>query len=148
MSQKIRTGQILDSSEAYSSWTPTLSNLTQGNGTIEAKFKQVGKFVHFRFTFILGSTSSVGSIPTITLPVTSASYTGSTNATPIGVVNSYDSGVNNYIGTVVRNSTTVALLRTNQVSGSNVIQANITATVPFTWGTADELTAWGTYEAA
>jgi hypothetical protein len=60
------------SSWAWQTWSPTLSNLTQGNGTIEAKYIQIGKTVYFRFTFILGTTSAVGSIPTITLPVTSA----------------------------------------------------------------------------
>ena len=132
----------------WQSWSPTLANITIGNGTIDAKYIQIGKTVYFRFTLVLGTTTAMGSIPTFTLPITSAAYTGSTNATPIGVLNSYDNGTNNYSGVVIRNSTTVALMRTHQVSGSNVIQANITATVPFTWGSTDEISAWGAYEAA
>src|SRR5262245_14617589 len=53
---------------AWTTWTPTLANLTLGNGTVTAKYRRLGKTVDYRFKFVLGSTSAVGTSPRFTLP--------------------------------------------------------------------------------
>lgn len=65
---------------AWSSWTPTLGNLTLGSGsTATYKYNQVGKTVNFSIdiTFAGTSSGSSGSLITFTLPVTaSGNYKG------------------------------------------------------------------------
>ena len=43
-----------------SAWTPTLTNLTLGNGAVVARYQLAGDTCNFRFRFTLGSTSAVG----------------------------------------------------------------------------------------
>jgi len=70
---------------AWQTWSPSLSNLTLGNGTQIAKYIQIGKTVFVRYKFLLGSTSSVGTSPTISLPVTAISdYSDTTYVTGTG----------------------------------------------------------------
>lgn len=141
------TGTI-DLSAAWTAYTPTLTNATLGNGTVAGRYLQVGKTVIVRATFTLGSTSAVGTDPTMTLPVTATS-TGYTNgATPIGQATLIDSGTANVVGLVVMNSTTTALVARAGISGSAAFVSSITATAPFTWTTNDAITAQFTYEAA
>lgn len=136
---------------AWSTWTPTLTNLTLGNGTLTAKYKKTGKTIDFRFIMTLGSTSSVGTNPYFTLPETAASdYIGA--ATPefanIGFAKFLDSGTSNFSGfTNLRTTTTAAPQLANATA--TYLQVDIpSATAPFTWGNGDALFCVGTYEAA
>lgn len=129
-------------------WTPTFTNLTVGSGTLEAKYIQIGKTVFYRMAFVLGPGSVIGTTPTLTLPVAAATQLGSTNNHPIGSANLYDNGTNNIPGVVVRTSTTVCIIRFIASGSGITMQSNITATQPFVWAAGDELSVWGTYEAA
>ena len=133
---------------AWQTWTPTLTNMTLGNGTVTAKYIQIGKTVFFRFAFVFGSTSTMGSIPRFSLPVTAASHAGSLGSILLGTANAYDNATNNFDCVAVLNSTTDAIIRVIQASGTNSLQANITSTNPMTWTTSDELHVIGQYEAA
>lgn len=127
---------------AWTSWTPTLTNLTLGNGTQTAKYRRVGKTVDFVWRLTLGSTSAVGTTPSFTLPVAcSADYPAypawfgmltdaSTSVKPPAVLN-------------LTSTTTVVL----QYFSSLNTAANISSTLPFTWTTSDVLTAQATYYA-
>lgn len=53
----------------YTSYTPTLGNVTLGNGTRDFAYTQIGKFVHVQGRFTLGTTSDVTGQITMTLPV-------------------------------------------------------------------------------
>ena len=44
---------------AYTSWTPTFSYLTIGNGTLSAQYVQIGKVVHWYLKLIFGTTTSI-----------------------------------------------------------------------------------------
>lgn len=127
---------------AWSSWTPTLANLTQGNGTVTARYMRVGKTVHWSFKFVLGSTSSVGTLPTFTLPVTGAgTITG-------GVAIGTETG-NGVFQLGLRETsagTTLGFFRTSGVT--TTVDTSVSSTVPHTWGDTDVLEASGTYEAA
>jgi hypothetical protein len=54
----------------YTTWTPTYTNFTLGNGTLVARYGTSGKFVQFTFAVQLGSTSSVSGQIRFTLPKT------------------------------------------------------------------------------
>lgn len=128
----------------WSDWTPTYANITVGNGTVSARYKQIGKTVHFSYTLVLGSTSAIGSSPTFTLPVTAYSA-GKYNFTAYAL----DSGTTRVpLFADTFGSTTVVGLFAVNTAGTYGSQATITSTVPFTWTTSDELHIDGAYEAA
>ena len=91
----------------WTSYTPTLTNLTLGNGALTARWRQIGKMVDVRFTFQLGSTSAVGNDPTFTLPKTSV-----VTSIPF---NSYfqDAGTATYVGFLNLGSTTATFYASN-----------------------------------
>lgn len=128
---------------AAQSWTPTWTNLTVGNATQSCKYLQIGKWVYFRVSLVLGSTSSVGTTPTFTLPVTSVSMS---NLTIIGHSSLIDAGTGPVQGFVVWASTTTAwpsAITTTYYTG-------LTASNPFIWSGAngDQILCTGMYEAA
>lgn len=127
----------------WTSWTPTWTNLTVGNGTVLAKYTKISRTVHFRIKFTLGSSSSVGTGPVFTLPVTAAS--DYIIEWPIGPAVCLDSGVKAWSAYCQLNSTTQGLIRSDDGAGGF---GNVAATSPFTWGTADYFMITGTYEAA
>lgn len=128
---------------AWESWTPTLTNLTLGNGTMVAAFTRSGRLIHYRFSFVLGSTSAVGTSPRFSLPVAAAVAYGTQHI--LGDLALLDSGTAGFRGHVKRSSGTEDGVMQFLDGNGNV--ANITATAPFTWTTLDQLVATGFYEA-
>jgi len=122
-------------------WTPTLANLTQGNGTIIAKYRRAGKWVDFRFKFTLGSTSAVGTTPQFTLPAApSVDYLAANDV--IGGGQLLHTGVTNrQASPVFIGGSTLQI----QFWNATPATASVTATVPWTWGTGDYLDCFGTY---
>jgi hypothetical protein len=130
---------------AWTSYTPTFTNLTVGNGTINAAYNQIGKSVTVRISFTWGSTTSATSSPTtVSLPVTSKSV-----GTSYGVGTAYmeNSGIAGYVTSITINTATSNFAF--PVIGTNgLISTNVTGLQPFTWGTADFFQTIFTYEAA
>lgn len=141
-------GSKLEFGGAWTSWTPTWTNLTIGNGTYANGYVQVGKIVIARMKLTLGSTTSVGSTPYFTLPVTAKSsvYTQYESLGTGTVIDS--SAVAPYQGYAAFRDTTTAYPFTFAVSGGNVTQVGISATGPFTWATSDTIIMNMVYEAA
>lgn len=125
--------------EAGIAFTPTLTNMTIGNGSQTHTYQQVNKFVIVHGYITLGSTSTVSNSIDITTPVTAKSY-GAT--TPIGQAFFYDSssGVT-YTASVVIGSaaTTVVTLVVNGVSGAYTVRTEMSSTVPMTWAVSDQI---------
>lgn len=135
---------------AWDSWTPTLTNLTIGNGTVTARYKQIGKTVFYRLVITLGSTSSMGTGPTFTLPVTPKTIGGSgSGSIKIGDAHYEDNGTTSVEGMVYMNaaspSSTVTLVSTN-AAGTYIQGATVNSTSPFTFGNGDEIRVTGFYE--
>lgn len=130
---------------AWSTWTPTLSNLTQGNGTVVAKYTRLGNTVDYRFKITLGSTSVVGTSPRFTLPVVAHSEYADF-ADRMGDAALADAGTNDYDASVrlVVDSQTAEW----RLIGTNGLHGAVTATSPFTFGVGDSLSAYGRYETA
>ncbi len=133
----------------WGSWSPSYANLTIGSGTVVARYVQIGQTVHAYFSFVLGSTSAVGTAPTVSTPVTaSSSYlTGQ----KVGVCSLFDSGTNEQDGMVtLASTTTFGLFWPNLNIGGieRITEINLGATVPFTWATGDSMSFAVTFEAS
>lgn len=129
---------------AWSTWTPTLTNLTLGNGVVVARYLLVGKTLHYHFKFTLGSTSAVGTDPKFTLPATPhSSYLVSADTLGRGTL--LDSGTVNRDSVARVDSGATVLLLAYGTTGSH---ATITATSPWTWTTNDVIMVAGTIETA
>lgn len=126
-------------------WTPTFANFTAGSATISAKFSMSGKDVRFRVSITLSS-STMGTDPTITLPVTAVAHpTNQPIAT--GFLLDANAGRYNAFG-IYRSTTTFAPLSWDANNNTATATNNITSTAPFTWADTDTIQLWGNYEAA
>ncbi len=128
----------------WTTYTPTLTNLTAGNATIVARYRRLGKTVDFRFKFKLGSTSAVGTTPMFTLPITpSTEYDATTDHDRIGVGFLFDvsSAASRVVDPLLTAASTIQINHVNATPTST----STTATVPWTWATGDTLSVWGTY---
>ena len=138
--------------DAWTSYTPSLTNLTLGTGgTVNGYYVQAGKFVWVDIVAVLGSSGfSVSNNPEFGLPNSTtfaAHYT--TNVSTVGQALVVDQvALSRYQGYVrVQSSSAVAVGLAN-VSGSYVATSGVTSTVPFTWGAADEFHLHFWYQAA
>ena len=137
-------------SSAWQSWTPTWTNFTTGNGTLNyAKFIQIGKTVHFRVKFTLGSTSAVTGAARFTVPVTMNSDYLSGDII-LGTGRLTDSGVLSFFATMEVNDTSSVNILVHNSTASTYLRSwnGTSSTIPFTWGTSDVIFLSGTYEAA
>jgi hypothetical protein len=132
---------------AWQSFAPTLSGgWLNGNGVWEAYYCQIGKTVHVDAAFTLGSTTTKGSIMTITLPVT-AKRPGTNVRRIIGsMIGFLTSGF--YPMLPYQNSATTFTAYNISASGSFAQAATVTAATPITWATGDSFHFSLTYEAA
>lgn len=130
---------------AWTTWTPTLTNLTLGNGTVTAKYLSRGKVLDFRFKFVLGSTSAVGTAPKFSLPFAAhGDYVVLQDLAGYSLC--VDAATNLYTGSIrfVTDLSTVEFVTV----GTNGVHGAVTATAPFTFGTGDGLRAYGRIELA
>ncbi len=130
---------------AWSSWAPTPANLTKGNGVQTSTYIQVGKTVFFRYELVFGTTTVMGTDPSITLPVTAVSYSASTN---VGTGGFTQTGTAFFLGVCYLASTTTLKWFDTKVDSTYAFATAPAAAVPFSWGTGHVLTAFGFYEAA
>jgi hypothetical protein len=132
--------------DAYTTFTPTFANLTQGNGTLVAKERKIGRMVFFYVGFTFGSTSAMGaSILTLTLPYAAANIHS-------GVFSGYieDTGTTEFVmAPLMRvSSTTVLTLGVINAGGTYGSLGGVSTNVPMTWTTTDKFFVSGLYEAA
>ena len=127
----------------FTTWTPTWTRLTVGNGTVVARYGQSGKFVFVDISLEFGSTTSItGNAPEFTLPVAPLL----TNRPNLYYDMAMALDVGNqvyYISTGEMDSTSREFW--NSPAGARSI---LNATSPFTFGTGDCLSAHFVYEAA
>jgi hypothetical protein len=134
------------SSWALTSYTPTFTNLTVGNGTHSSGYTQIGKMVYFYLKFTFGSTSAIsGGVNITSLPVTPKALTA---ADSVGFGLLVDSGTAEYPATFEYQSSTSVSIYVQNASGTYLTHSALSSTVPFTWTTNDRLTGWIIYEAA
>ncbi len=129
---------------AWTSWAPTLSGgWLNGNGVWTAKYAQIGKIVHVAANFVVGSTTTKGTSLLVNLPITANAdriINFVSNNTVAG------SSLNVLLG--INNSNTTIQMRVLNASATYLTHGQVTATVPATWATGDELNMAFTYQAA
>jgi hypothetical protein len=129
---------------AWTTYNPSPSGLTTGNGTMQARYAQIGKTVFVEIDFLFGSTSAITGFTTFGLPVTAKTA----NYTFVGTMSFGKYAVATYQGAANFISTTSFGLVAIKTNGTYAVEDAITATVPFTWGTSDRINVRLTYEAA
>lgn len=149
---------LIGSGTAWTSYTPTWTNLSVGTGGNAANvgaYQQFGKTVIFRVHVILGTSgSSVGTLPRFTAPTTvkAAQYQSSIGlSATVGQATLLDAAITEYHGHVRVSSTapTTSFDVTAWGSASTYVNVgSVTATVPFTWAAGDGIYITGHYEAA
>lgn len=136
--------QILGSTAGWTSYTPTLSGCTQGNGTLAFAYSVNGKTTNVRGRFTLGSTSTVTGSVSFTLPTTPIAPGG----TAFGFgVSAIVANSTNYTGICLISGSSVVIGVSN-ASGTYTTRNNLSATVPNTFGTGDTIAFSLTYETA
>lgn len=128
----------------YTTWTPTYTNLTVGNGTVLARYCQIDKFIHAEFRLTFGSTTSISGGVKVTLPVTAKTSGDGVR----GMCVIFDPGNAGYLGHFNTISTTEGDVQVYNVAGTYAAMNNLTSTVPMTWGTGDIIMINMVYEAA
>lgn len=135
---------------AWTSYTPSVSGTGSalGNGTITGHYIRVGKTVIAKIEFILGSTSTVGSNLSFSLPVTASTNSATIAKTPIGRVVCNDASANQWAALARLETTTTMRVLLENVAGTFPQMVATSATGPFTWTTSDSANALVTFEAA
>jgi hypothetical protein len=129
---------------SWTTWTPTYGSFSLGNGTVTARYCQIGKVMFWDFKVVFGSTTSItGSNPYFDLPKAAV--------TPVFYFdgNILDNGIANYnaSGQGIATSTIVYWKITN-VAGTYPTPSAVSSTTPMTWGTLDEFQLHGFCEVA
>jgi hypothetical protein len=131
---------------AWTSYTPTLTNITLGTGgTTSFKYAQLGKVVVVRGNITLGTSGTVTGANTVTLPVTANS--DYVVGVPMGDV-IFTNNTNYYPGTVLTISTTTVRLLATNAAGTIAVASEPTSTSPFFWASGHKFLMTFTYEAA
>lgn len=132
---------------AWTSWVPTLTGLTLGNGARTAVYSRTGRTIHYYLKVVFGSTSAVTGAVQFTLPVApSAGRTA--NADMPSTVQFLDFGTAQFGGTTVWASGSTLDIKVWSAAGTYLVTANLSATIPFTWAISDVVIVTGTYESA
>ena len=131
---------------AWTTFTPTFTGLTVGNGTfVNCAYMQIGKMVTVRIGLIWGSTTAITSVVDVTLPVTARAVQGNPN---FGITRYIDANGAQYNGVIVYIGTTAMRFQRSFVSGSEIMSGEVGSGSPFTWTTSDQMHGYFSYEAA
>jgi hypothetical protein len=131
---------------AYASYTPgSITGFTTGNGTVAARYRQLGKTVFVSATITLGSTSAMTGSLVIQFPV---SANTANNGVLFGNVYYNDTGVASYFGRLQQSGANFFSCVVENTSITYNTINNTSALIPFTWATGDQIILTGTYEAA
>lgn len=123
-------------------YTPTITGVTVGNGSLTGRWAMTGKTVTGTLMFTAGSTSSYSGTFDFTLPTAAASwYSGDYMPIGHGAVHN-GTGATRRLTQLVWNTSTTARMFLETTSGF------VTSAAPFTFGTAAVITANFTYEKA
>lgn len=124
------------------SWTVSTTNLTVGSGgSVTGKWKADAQLIHFEVNVTLGTSPTVGDV-SFTAPVNTISL-GSRQPQAYAIL--LDAGTQNYYGVVICTSASNFNIRSNDVSGTHVVNAVLSSTSPFTWGNTDAMYISGWY---
>jgi hypothetical protein len=125
----------------WAAYSPILTGITQGNGTLQARWIIIGKKVTVNFRFILGSTSAVTGDIYFSLPTAGLTFCGASGWTE-------DSSTGVVYNMTIPATTDTAYMRYTATNATYGTSATANSTVPFTWATGDQIICTITYEEA
>lgn len=132
----------LDFDVDTTAYTPTLTNVTLGNGSVSGRYQRVGPYCLVGIYLSFGSTTSVSGLIGISLPFTAAAGGGSTRT--LSLVALSDTGTNTFWGVgIISESATRADFYAQNVGGTYSAISSTSSTVPHTWANTDEI--YGTF---
>jgi hypothetical protein len=120
----------------------TFTNFTLGNGGAVGMYAQQGQFTDVYVRITLGTTSVMGTGLIVSLPVAAnyASINSNTGIALNGIATFVDSSVTQSVyGIITYNTTADVEICLYYLSGNYQLRLPLTPTVPFTWGTNDEI---------
>jgi len=128
---------------SWTTWSANPFNVTLGNGTVTARYQQIGKTVNFRWNLTLGTTTSITGSAYFFLPV-APSYD-----TPCSIM-VRDNGVALYpiVGMAFAGSGGYCDITVGNASTTYLQQANVNGSIPVALGSTDNIYVSGTYEVA
>ena len=144
-------GDLTWGGAAWAAWTPTWTNLTVGNGTVTARYKQLGKTVVCRVSLVWGSTTQITATNvSFSLPITSITYPGTAGLNTWGQARYFDQSTGAAVEGFIVNfpNTSSAFFNAYKADATYATGAGLSGTVPFSWANLDEIHAQFIYEAA
>lgn len=129
--------QTLVKLTAWTTYTPTNTNITLGNGTLVARYTRVGRTIHMMWDLLFGTTTAFAGAILVGIPFQASA-----------------SGLFSCSGSILDNGTQNYNVGGRITAGSNFIRpetnggGGIDSTTPFTWTNLDRLSFTATYEAA
>jgi hypothetical protein len=125
---------------SWTTWSPTVTGLTKGNGTEVARYRNNGKMVDIFYQFTLGSTSSVTGQLYLTPPFNSL-YN-------LYIACAFYSDNGTEYPSAIFMPLSIIYLKTLNASGTYLAGNQLNGTTPFTWGTGDFFNFNFSYEVA
>lgn len=128
----------------WTTWSPTYPNssITVGNGTVVARYRQIGNSIEYFWRLTWGSTTSATNFPFVSYPATPAYFTYNN-----GIATFQDNGVITYIGSPYMDGQGF-LLTSITTSATYGYHGTVGPSLPTTWATGDTWVISGSYEAA
>lgn len=119
-------------------YTPTLTNVTIGNGSITGRYQRVGAYCIVGIYLAFGSTTSVSGLIGIGLPFTAAP---DTTTRSLGNFSYGDTGTTTYqgLGLVAESYTKIDMYAVNSAATYATSGTGTSATIPHTWANTDEI---------
>jgi len=144
-------GENLDAvGDAWTSYTPTWTNVTLGSATQDCAYRLTGKTVDVRIRLVLNGSTITGD-PEATLPNGETMRTYGVTRFPLGLAGMFDTSAGSTnMGWVTPSSTTYARVRFAVLNAGVTYGSttSLSSTVPFTWANGDELLGYFTFEIA
>lgn len=120
----------------FFAYTPTLTNLTLGNGSLSFKVSLNGNVAHINGYFAYNSTSSVSGLIGFSIPVATSNANSSSGT--MGTI--LDSGAAFMPCRVYFETSTKLVVYALNAAGTYLAETATSSTVPMTWATNDAIT--------
>jgi hypothetical protein len=140
--QQNADGSLELSTVSWTSFVPSWTNLTVGNGVNIGHYISYGKTCFFKASFTFGSSSSISGSVIMAFPLPLASYASNTT---VGLVRFIDASPFAAINGIINSN---GVLRVQDSSGSYLADVPISATAPITFTTGDIINIQGFAELA
>ena len=124
---------------AVTSFTPSWTNFSIGNGSQNCYYVQAPRFMFVWGQIEWGSTSSISGTAYLTIPNSATMPNYLSNGAPVGMARFRDVGTSSLSGQILASTSTQVQFNPHTVSGSYIGNAAWSNTVPFTWGSGDLL---------